>query len=209
MSRISTSITWKKLFSPLKYRKEQQKAVRLYQVHMEATKYFADLPKCTGKVLVASPIYEDIFFKRLNPSCDDFEYIGLRAEIFVNTKDFAEFLLLRKNAGYQNDEMSIWIGSFIDWLNDADPLDLSTTFVPEMLRPIVLEHDVERIVKKCPLELYCLECFQIHSSLNIDGRAKGLHPGWNLWTESWFCGSGHLVFKHPQEMHVICSRPKH
>jgi hypothetical protein len=201
---------WRQIFTPLAYRREQQRIAYLNQVEADVGAYFDKLPRCTAKIALASPAYY-----RNHPSHEPHRFSPdsirsdeMRGEIYIASLELADFLITQQEQHGSWGESGIWIDGLIGWLKNADLSAEVPTAIPREIKSKTLDARILEILKKCSIEVFCWDCRKHYLNLVHESHLPKLMKGWNFIEETWSCESGHLMFKFIEEMHLIGHFPR-
>lgn len=148
-----------------------------FDIETAVNKYLLSLPRCTAKVVIASPQYGD---KRY--SC----------EIIINTDALVPWAEHHAQAVYSSDQdEQVARLALPVWLKKANIADTSSTYIfphlIEVLRPYALDFITMGIT-----EVVCPSCRQVVE--DIEMKKDYIHF-MRPWTEEWYCPKGHLLYR--------------
>jgi hypothetical protein len=201
---------WRLLFTPLAYRREQQRITYLNQVKAEVVECFDKLPRCSASVVLVSPAhYRNCLSQDRHRFLPDSIHSGeVRGEIYIAPFELADFLIARQEQHYSSDESAIWVNALIGWLKKADLSVEMPTSISRSVSSEILDSSISEILKKFSIGVFCWDCRRHYSHLVHESHSPRLMKGWNFIEETWCCESGHLMFKFIEEIHVIGYFPR-
>lgn len=151
-------------------------------------RYLLTLPRCTKKVVVASPIYSDNHY---------------RCEVHANASGLLQWAERHaRGVSSLDPENQAARLTLPIWLRGHDPSDAAPSFVPaafaDVMRPYVLE-----FVQRGITEVFCPGCHRFTQDITMkDLNQQHLGP-WSFWTSEWHCHCGLLLYREEHELHFI------
>lgn len=151
-------------------------------------KYLLEMPRCTARVVVASPRY------------DDKHYYG---EIIVDAEGLLPWSEHHATAAWSSrrDEQAARQALPI-WLRGADRSDRTPTYPPEPFIAVLEPYTLD-FIQKGIAEIICLECGGIPCDVTRNkSNERSAGRSWHWWTDDWRCEQGHLIYHEDHEMHL-------
>lgn len=150
-------------------------------------KYLLEMPRCTARVVVASPRY------------DNTHYFG---EIIVDAEGMLPWAEHHATAVWSSchNEHAARLALPI-WLRGADKADRTPTYPPEPFIAVMGPYTLD-FIQKGIAEAICLECGGIPCDLSrARSNERNAGRSWCWWTDDWRCEHGHLIYHEDHEMH--------
>ena len=144
------------------------------------------LPRCTARVVVASPNYGDQRY---------------RADIVADTVSLLSWAEHHAQAVLGSmDEIQAAREALPVWLRDAD---LSNPAVSYVASPFValLRPYAKGFISRSIAQALCSECRRFVRDVSFNTFNERNGDGWSWWIAEWHCSSGHLLYR---EDHGIC-----
>lgn len=93
----------------------------------------------------------------------------------------------------------------LDWLNNAGQELDAVTILDGGIMSFVQSH-FDKLLKLDSIRIYCPDCKKALRYSEIISENAKLDSGWNKWTLTWDCGSGHRLYTRKVEAHVYTGR---
>lgn len=158
------------------------------------------LPRCSAKVLVAGPSYEENKY--------------FKGDVIADTAAFLPWAVERAGSGSlsSNKEYQAAIEILPAWLGSADLANASPTLVTPPFQAVLRDY-AHILAAKHIAQVHCTECGHLVSAaIKQDLNSR------NSWafqwaTKDWHCPSGHLLFQvdwdQIDDTAMICTRSPH
>jgi hypothetical protein len=146
------------------------------------------LPRCSSKLVVASPNYGDEHYK-----CD----------VVVDANSLMPWAEHHAEAVWSSDnEAQAARRALPVWLRGANVIDLKPTFVPPAV-VVVLRPYVSTFFEEGIAEAFCHDCRSSFRDVFKKRFNERLDGPWSFWTDEWHCPAGHLLYLQDHELHIL------
>lgn len=152
-----------------------------------AARLLHSLPRCTSRVVVASPGYGDPRY---------------RADIVADTASLLPWAEHQVRAVLGSvDEVQAAREALPLWLRGAD---LSNAAVSRVAGPFValLRPYAKDFISKSIAQALCRECRRFVGEVSFNSFNERNGDGWSWWIAEWHCASGHLLYREDHGLRV-------
>lgn len=159
-----------------------------YDYEKAVGKFLLALPRCSSKVIVASPKY------------DSEHYFG---EVAVDTVKLIPWAEHHSTACWSScKEQQAARLALPLWIRGADPEDVSPTYLLEPFMRVLLPYKLDFVMKGIA-EISCGVCGSVTKDVQRDQLNKrNAGRSWKWWTDKWICPEGHVIYQEDHEMHI-------
>lgn len=150
------------------------------EIEQLAEQLLQTLPRCTARLVVASPNYGDKRYRA--------DVVADAASLMPWAEHHAQTVL------HSVDEMQAACEAFPLWLCGANLSDPAPSYVAApfaaLLRPYAKD-----FVSRSMAQVLCRECRQFVSAISFNTFNERNGDGWSWWIAEWRCASGHLLYR--------------
>lgn len=152
----------------------------------ECAAYLSHLPQPSRQIVLGSPRYRpDRYF----------------CEIVIQRSDLLAWL----EDHYARCSVSIYAEVLMSWLRGIEATSLEPTYLDSGLFKAIEGYE-EKIIGDKPVIVMCEKCTRTHGSIVKETTDLTRSGSWSSGTSIWNCPNGHVIYKHPWEMHTSLRR---